>query len=319
MRLPRLVRDLSSKLGKQVELELVGQDTELDRTVVDALGDPLVHLVRNAVDHGVESPEERRAAGKPPIGCLRISARHAGGNVVITVTDDGRGIDPAGIAATAVRRGLLTAEQGRDIDTARATELLFAPGFTTRDAASDVSGRGVGMDAVRAKVRELGGDVVLTSEPGHGTTAQVRLPLTLAIISTLLVDAGGKTYAIALDRIDRTLMLSEHPVRSAAGQQMIVLGEGVLPLIDAGAALGHPIDEACEFAVVVHGHDRSVALAVSELLGQRELVTRPLPSDVADLAPVSGAAVLSNGDIALLIDCDALTTDVPPAALALAA
>jgi two-component system chemotaxis sensor kinase CheA len=275
--------------------------------------------VRNAVDHGLESPEERRAAGKPPVGSLRISARHAGGNVVISVADDGCGIDPAMIAATAVRRGLLTREQAEGMDAASATELLFTPGFTTREATSDVSGRGVGMDAVRAKVRELGGDVLMTSEPGRGTTAQVRLPLTLAIISTLLVSAGGCTYAIALDRIDRTLMLSEHPVRSAAGQRMVVLGEGVLPLIDAATALGHPSGEACEFAVVVRGHERSVALAVSELFGQRELVTRPLPADVASLAPVSGAAVLSDGDIALLIDCDALTHEAPTAALARAA
>ena len=319
MRMPRLVRDLSSKLGKQVELELEGQDTELDRTVVDALGDPLVHLVRNAVDHGLESPGERSAAGKPPVGALRISARHAGGNVVITVTDDGRGIDPAQVAATAVRRGVLAADQAGDIDAARAVELLFTPGFSTRDAADDVSGRGVGMDAVRAKVRELGGDVAITSEPGRGTTAEVRLPLTLAIISTLLVEAGGRTYAIALDRIDRTLMLEEHPVRSAAGQRMVVLGEGVLPLLDAATVLGHPSDAACQFAVVVRGHGRSVALAVSELVGQRELVTRPLPPDVASLAPLSGAAVLSNGDIALLIDCDALTDEAPAAALAVAA
>jgi two-component system, chemotaxis family, sensor kinase CheA len=319
LRLPRLVRDLSSKLGKQVELELVGQETELDRTVVDALGDPLVHLVRNALDHGFETPDERRAAGKPATGTLRISARHSGGNVVISVADDGRGVDPAVVAATAVRRGLLTAEQADSLEPARAIDLLFAPGFSTRDAASDVSGRGVGMDAVRATVRAVGGEVWLTSEPGRGTTAQLRLPLTLAIVPALLVQVGGRTYGIALDRIDRSVMLAEHPVRSAAGQRMLVVGDEVMPLYDAAAALGHPADEDCEFAVIVHGHDRSVALAVSELVGQHELVTRPLPPDVADLAPVSGAAVLPDGDIALLVDCDALTTDSPAAVLAQAA
>jgi two-component system chemotaxis sensor kinase CheA len=324
MRLPRLVRDLSSKLDKQVELELVGQDTELDRTVVDALGDPLVHLVRNAIDHGLESPDEREAAGKPPTGTLRISARHAGGNVIITVSDDGRGVDPAAIAETAVRRGLLRRDQAADLDVAGAMDLLFAPGFSTRDATSDISGRGVGMDVVRAKVRELGGEVVMTSEHGRGTTAEVRLPLTLAIMPALLVAAGGRTYAIALDRIDRTVLLSDHPPRSAAGQRMLIIGDAVIPLRDAATALGHPTDEECEFAVIVHGHDRVVALAVSALIGQRELVTRPLPPDVADLAPVSGAAVLADGDIALLIDCDALTTtgvttDAPDATLVRAA
>jgi two-component system, chemotaxis family, sensor kinase CheA len=319
MRLPRLVRDLSGQLGKKVELDLVGQDTELDRTVVDALGDPLVHLVRNAIDHGLESPDEREAAGKPPAGTLRISARHAGGNVVITVSDDGRGVDPAAVAASALRRGLIGRAQADEMDPARAIDLLFAAGFSTREATSDISGRGVGLDAVRAKVRDLGGEVLMTSEEGQGTTAQIRLPLTLAIMPALLVVAGGRTYAIALDRIDRTVLLAEHPIRSAAGQRMLVIGDAVIPLRDAATALGHQTGEECEFAVIVHGHDRTVALAVSELIGQRELVTRPLPPDVADLAPVSGAAVLSDGDIALLIDCDALTTDAPAAALPRAA
>jgi two-component system, chemotaxis family, sensor kinase CheA len=309
LRFPRLVRDLSSKLGKQVELKLVGQETELDRTVVDALGDPIVHLVRNALDHGLEGPEEREAAGKPATGTLEISARHAGGNVVITVSDDGRGVDPAAVAAKAVERGLITAEQAEGIDAARAIELLFAPGFSTAKTTSDISGRGVGMDAVRTKVRELGGEVVMTSEPGRGSTAQIRLPLTLAIMSALLVQAGGRSYGIALDRVDRTVRLADHTVRSAAGRRMLVMRDHVLPLRDAAEALGHVSSDDCEFAVIVHSQERSVALAVSTLIGQRELVTRPLPADVADLAAVSGAAVLSDGDIALLVDCDALMTD----------
>jgi two-component system chemotaxis sensor kinase CheA len=319
LRFPRLVRDLSSKLGKQVELKLVGQETELDRTVVDALGDPIVHLVRNALDHGLEGPEERAAAGKPATGTVEISARHAGGNVVITVSDDGRGINPEAVAKKAVARGLITPEQAETIDAVKAIELLFAPGFSTAETTSDISGRGVGMDAVRTKIRELGGEVVMTSEPGHGSTAQIRLPLTLAIMSALLVRAGGRSYGIALDRVDRTVRLADHTVRSAAGQRMLVMRDSVLPLRDAAGALGHGSDEECEFAVIVHSQERSIALAVSELIGQRELVTRPLPSDVADLAAVSGAAVLSDGEIALLVDCDALMTDDAAAVLPRAA
>jgi two-component system chemotaxis sensor kinase CheA len=315
LRFPRLVRDLSTKLGKHVELELVGQDTELDRTVVDALGDPLVHLVRNALDHGLETPSEREAAGKPAAGAVRISARHAGGNVVITVADDGRGVDRHAVAAKAVRAGLIAPEQADAIDMPRAIELLFTPGFSTRDHADDISGRGIGMDAVRAKVRELGGEVLLTSEPGVGSTAQIRLPLTLAIMSALLVRAGGRVFGIALDRIDRTVRLVDHPVRSAAGQRMLVVGEAVLPLYDAAAALGHQRADDCEFAVIMQSRERSIALAVSTLIGQRELVTRPLPADLAELAPVSGAAVLSDGEIALLVDCDALLTDTLAPAL----
>jgi two-component system, chemotaxis family, sensor kinase CheA len=315
LRFPRLVRDLSTKFGKHVELELVGQDTELDRTVVDAIGDPLVHLVRNALDHGLEPPAEREAAGKPAAGTVRISARHAGGNVVITVADDGRGVDRHAVAAKAVHAGLIAADQAETIDMARAIELLFTPGFSTRDQPDDISGRGVGMDAVRAKVRELGGEVLLTSEPGAGSTAQIRLPLTLAIMSALLVRAGGRVFGIALDRIDRTVRLVDHAVRSAAGQRMLVVGDAVLPLYDAAATLGHQRADDCEFAVIVQSQERSVALAVSTLIGQRELVTRPLPADLAELAPVSGAAVLSDGEIALLVDCDALLTDTLAPAL----
>jgi two-component system, chemotaxis family, sensor kinase CheA len=315
LRFPRLVRDLSTKFGKHVELELVGQDTELDRTVVDAIGDPLVHLVRNALDHGLEPPSEREAAGKPAAGTVRLSARHAGGNVVLTVADDGRGVDRHAVAAKAVHAGLIAADQAETVDMARAVELLFTPGFSTRDQADDISGRGVGMDAVRAKVRELGGEVLLTSEPGQGTTAQIRLPLTLAIMNALLVRAGGRVFGIALDRIDRTVRLVDHAVRSAAGQRMLVVGDAVLPLYDAAAALGHQRADDCEFAVIVQSQERSVALAVSTLIGQRELVTRPLPGDLAELAPVSGAAVLSDGEIALLVDCDALMTDTLAPAL----
>ncbi len=308
LRFPRLVRDLSSRLGKNVDLQLVGQDTELDRTVVDALGDPIVHLVRNSLDHGLEDPQSRAAAGKPETGVLEISARHAGGNVVITVRDDGRGIDPERVAAKALQRGLITQEAAAAIDARGAAELLFAAGFSTADETSDISGRGVGMDAVRTTIRELGGEVFLTSEQGVGTTAQIRLPLTLAIMAALLVEAGGLPFAIPLDRVERTLRLSDHAVRSVAGQKMLMLRDGALPLHDASQVLngGHAGD--AEHAVIVRGNDRRLALAVSRLVGQRELVTRPLPPDVSERAAVTGGAVLSNGQIALIVDCDALTT-----------
>jgi two-component system, chemotaxis family, sensor kinase CheA len=306
LRLPRLVRDLAARLGKQAELKLAGQETELDRTVVDALGDPLVHLVRNALDHGLEAPDVRDAAGKPATGTVAISARHAGGNVVITVSDDGAGVNAEAVARAAVERGLVTAEEAASVDP---IELLFTPGFSTARTMSDISGRGVGMDVVRAKVRELGGDVTMTSEPGRGTTTQIRLPLTLAILSALLVEAGGRSYAIAIDRVDRTVRLADHTVRSAAGRRVLVVGDEVLSLLDASGALGHEPGGETPFAVIVRSQERSVALAVSALVGQRELVMRPLPADVAGLAAVSGAAVLSDGDIALLVDCDDLLTD----------
>jgi two-component system chemotaxis sensor kinase CheA len=312
LRFPRLVRDLSSKLGKQVDLVLTGQETELDRTVIDALGDPIVHLVRNALDHGLESAEERVAAGKAPTGTIEIAARHAGSSIVITVRDDGRGIDPGRVARKACDRGLISADEIAGVDQARAAELLFAPGFSTAETTSDISGRGVGMDAVRSAIRGLGGEATLQSQPGGGTVAEIRLPLTLAIMSALLVESGGVPFAIPLDRVQRTIRLADHAVRSVAGRRMLVLGERVLPLQDLGEALGHPPALDQDHAVVVRAADRDIALGTELLVGQRELVARALPAAASDRAALSGGAVLADGQIALIVDCDALTNPAPP-------
>ena len=306
LRFPRLVRDVSSKLGKEVKLDLVGSDTELDRTVVDALGDPLVHLVRNALDHGLEPVHERVAAGKPEVGTLQIAARHAGGSVVIEVRDDGRGINPEVIAQKALSSGLIDAQAAVDLTMKGAIELLFAPGFSTAEATSDISGRGVGMDAVRAKIRELGGEVVMDSIQGEGTTAQIRLPLTLAIVSALHVDIAGDPYAIPLDRVERTLRLSEQTVRSVAGRRMLVLDDGVLQLLEGAEVFGRPSGGDHEFVVIVRAQEQRLAISVDDLIGQRELVTRPLPPIVSSGEPVSGGAALADGRIALIVDCDAL-------------
>jgi two-component system chemotaxis sensor kinase CheA len=320
MRFPRLVRDVASKLDKQVELDLVGKETELDRTVVDAIGDPLVHLIRNSLDHGLESPEDRIAAGKSPTGKLTIAARHAGGSISITVKDDGHGINPQKVAAVAMQRGLITREQAQLIDMRAAIELLFAPGFSTAAEVGALSGRGVGMDAVREKIRELGGEVTVTSVQGEGTVNEIRLPLTLAIMSALIVEAGDQPFGIPLQRVERTMRLDDNPIRSVAGTKMLVLKDEALPLRRAvdvfgaaagGAGTGWAGPDS--HVVIVRGQEGSIALSVSKLIGQRELVTRPLPQNVAQKAAVSGAAVLSNGDIVLLADCDALTLNTHPA------
>jgi two-component system, chemotaxis family, sensor kinase CheA len=309
LRFPRLIRDLSTKLGKEVKLELVGSETELDRTVVDALGDPLVHLVRNALDHGLERPDDRLAAGKPRHGTVEIAARHAGGSVVIEVRDDGNGIDPQAIARKALSLGMIDEEAASTIDMRGAVELLFTSGFSTAETTSDVSGRGVGMDAVRAKIRQLGGEVVIDSTPGVGTLAQIRLPLTLAIVSALQVEVSGAPFAIPLDRIERTLRLAEQTVRSVAGKAMLVLEDGVLPLLDGGRVFRCNVVAGHEFVVIIRTQDRRLALAVDDLVGQRELVTRPLPAIVSDGEPVSGGAALADGRIALIVDCDALAAE----------
>jgi len=314
LRFPRLIRDLSTKLGKEVRLELVGSDTELDRTVVDALGDPLVHLVRNAVDHGLERPDDRLAAGKPRHGTIEIAARHAGGSVVIGVRDDGNGIDPQAVARKALSLGMIDEESAATIDMRGAIELLFTSGFSTAQTTSDISGRGVGMDAVREKIRQLGGEVVIDSTPGAGTLAQIRLPLTLAIVSGLQVDVAGVPFAIPLDRIERTLRLSEQTVRSVAGKPMLVLEDGVLPLLDGAQVFRRDVVSDHEFVVIIRTQDRRLALAVDDLVGQRELVTRPLPEIVSAGEPVSGGAALADGRIALIVDCDALAAENSAAA-----
>jgi two-component system chemotaxis sensor kinase CheA len=318
LRFPRLVRDLSGKLEKKVDLVLAGSDTELDRTVVDALGDPLVHLVRNSLDHGLEPAEEREAAGKPATGTLEIAAHHTGGSVLISVRDDGRGIDPARIAAKAAERGLIAPDAIESVDVAQAIELLFSAGFSTADGMSDISGRGVGLDAVRTTIRGLGGEVLVQSELGAGTTTQIRLPLTLAIVATLLVEAQGQPFVIHLDRVEMTVKLEDYPMRRVGGQRMLVLRDEVLPVLDLAGSLGYP-DAAASYGVAVRGSDGRVVLGVDHLIGQRELVTRPLPEGVGAHAALSGGAVLSSGQIALVLDCDALTATVKNEVAAVAA
>lgn len=311
VRFPRLVRDLGSKLGKKAELHLVGQDTELDRTLVDALGDPLVHLVRNALDHGLESPEDRRAAGKPEVGTVTIAARQTGGQILIEVQDDGRGVDPKKVARIAVERGILDAQTAAELSDEAAIELLFAPGFSTAKTATDVSGRGVGMDAVRAAVAELGGDVTVRSVLGQGTTHRLRLPLTLAITAALLVEVADEPFAVPLDRVERIVRLEDDMVASVAGSQVLLMADDSLPLINGPRALKtRPTDEA-PYALVLRGRDGSVAISVTGLLGQHELVTRPMPAAAARDTPVAGGAVLADGQIALIVDVDALSSEPP--------
>jgi len=228
--------------------------------------------------------------------------------VVIEVRDDGRGIDPAKVAGKAAERGIVAAGAVEGTDMATAIELLFHPGFSTAEVTSDISGRGVGMDAVRTTIRELGGEVVMTSEPGRGTMAQIRLPLTLAIVAALLVEADERPFAIPLDRIERTVRLADQTVRSVAGHRMLVMRDGVVPIVDAAERYGGCPAPQAAYAVIVRGGAGPVAVTVSALSGQRELVTRPLPPEVAESSALSGAAVMPDGQIALIVDCDALET-----------
>lgn len=318
-RLPRLVRDLAQQLGKHVDLQIEGRDTELDRTAVDALVEPLMHLVRNAIDHGIETPDKRAEAGKPDAGLLRIAARHEGGEVVIAITDDGAGIDTQRVLERARERGLVAPDAADRVDTEQAIEFLFMPGFSTAESVSDVSGRGVGMDAVRAAVRGFGGDVRVVSEFGSGTTTELRMPLTLAILPALVVRSSGDPYAIQLDRVDRTFKREEVQVTTTTGQPVAVFDDTAMPVVSLAEMFNRPSDrETAQFMITVRSADRQLALLVDEMVGRRELVTRPVPDLVRRDSPVSGGAVLASGEIAFIVDCEELIrrTLIEPAQVA---
>ena len=313
LRFPRLVRDLSGKLGKEVKLNLVGSETELDRTVVDALGDPLVHLVRNSLDHGLEGVEARVAAGKPEVGTLEISARHAGGSVVIEVRDDGRGINPRGRPRKAVERGLIDAAAAAEITPRRAVELLFAPGFSTAETTSDISGRGVGMDAVRTKIRELGGEVILDSVQGEGTTAQIRLPLTLAIVSALHVDVAGgpRTRSRWTASSARCAWPSSRSARWPA-RGCWCSTTACSSCWTAPTCFGVSLRRA---RPTLRGHraQRRAPGAVGRRSDRPARARHAPAAAAASGEPVSGGAALADGRIALIVDCDALDARTPKA------
>ncbi|MGI9538686.1 MAG: chemotaxis protein CheA, partial [Miltoncostaeaceae bacterium] len=308
-RFPRMVRDLGNSLEKKIELIITGENTELDRTVIDELGDPLVHLLRNAADHGLESPADREAAGKDPVGTIRLEAHHTGNSVEITVSEDGRGIDPDSIRGAAVSKGLMDREQADALSDQEAVELIFRSGFSTAAATTDVSGRGVGMDAVRSKIRGLNGDVVIESTLGEGTTFKITLPLTLAIIQALLVRSGHHVYALPLDSIEETVVLRRDETRAVNGQDCLVLRDHIVPLVALRdrLRLGAGEDEEDQLnVVVVRSGDSRLGVVVDALVGQQDIVIKHLPGYLGDVEGVAGATILGDGSVALIVDVGAL-------------
>lgn len=328
MRFPRMVRDLANTLGKRLELQISGEDTELDRTVIDGLGDPLVHLLRNAVDHGLETPQERVAAGKDPVGRIELSARHAGNSVVIELRDDGRGMDPQALRASVVRKGLMDAAAAAALSDEEALELIFLPGFSTAAQTTDVSGRGVGMDAVRTAIGDLNGDVTIRSAVGAGSSFTIRLPLTLAIIQALLVTAGRdvsgapQVWAVPLEVIEETVVVDPADTRPVGGRPCMVLRDAVVPLVWLRDCLGIAGGPAAEDdgrpaeVVVVRGGSARLGLVVDGLAGKQDVVIKHLPAFLGDVAGVAGATILGDGSVALIVDVAALQ---PGAARAVAA
>ena len=304
-RFPRLIRDLSKTLGKDVELVLEGQDTELDRTVIDEIGDPMVHLIRNSLDHGIERREDRRAVGKPEKGILKISAYQEGSGVIIEVSDDGAGIDPERVKQKAVERGILTEEEASVMTDEEAVQLVLIPGFSMAKAVTDISGRGVGMDAVKTKVEALGGQLDLVSKLGQGTRVYVRLPLTLAIVLSLLIKVGNETYAISLENVEETILVKKENIKTVHGAPATLLRGEVLSLSDLGNVLETEMDDADrdEYPVVVVKIGKSkIGFIVNELIGQQEIVIKSLGRFLSKIKGITGGTILGDGNVALILD-----------------
>ena len=309
-RFPRMVRDLAKELNKEINLTIEGEETELDRTVIDEIGDPLMHLLRNSLDHGVEQPDDREAKGKPRTGEIGLIARHEGNNVVIMVTDDGKGIDADIIRRKAVEKGMIGAEEAEALDDADAVRLIFLPGFSTAEQITDVSGRGVGMDVVRSKIESLGGHVDVETKIDEGSVFKIKLPLTLAIIQALMVKMQDEMYAIPLGSIDSTINISPDDIKTVKNKEVIVLRGQIIPIIRGADVLQVPKTSTEEnediFVVVVHIGDRKAGIVVDNLIGQQEIVIKTMGKLLAGLKVISGATVLGDGRVALILDVSAL-------------
>lgn len=305
---PRMVRDLSLKAGKEIDFVIEGQETELDRSVIEEIGDPLMHLLRNSVDHGVESPADRKAAGKPKTGTVRLAAEHSESHIIITVSDDGRGIDTEKVKASAVRKGFLTEAQARRLSDKQALDLIFLSGLSTAQAVTEVSGRGVGMDVVRKNIERLNGSIELHTVPGHGTETRIKLPLTLAIVRALLVSLGQSVFAIPLTSVSETLRLTPQMVKTIKRKEAIVVRESVLPLVRLNRVFGMPAEanETGQYVVVVNTNGQRLGLVVDGLVGEQEVVIKSLGGFIGNIPGLSGATILGEGDVALIVDVGSL-------------
>lgn len=308
-RFPRMVRDLAKTLDKKIDLIITGAETELDRTVIDEIGDPLVHLLRNSADHGVEPVADRIAAGKPETGTVHLRAFHSGNNVFIEIEDDGRGIYRDKILKNALAKGVVTEAEAATMTDDEVNQLLFAPGFSTAEKISDVSGRGVGLDVVKSKIVALGGNVTIYSTPGKGTNFSVQLPLTLSIIAAMLIRMGSEKYAIPLSSIVETGIIKRGQIKHVHGSRMIQFRESLIPVISLSRLFEVPdfdeeLEEETEIVVIRKG-DRLAALTIDDFIGQSEIVIKNLGKYLPAIQGVSGATILGDGQVALIIDANA--------------
>lgn len=306
---PRMIRDLSKKLDKKMELYMSGEETELDRTVVDEIGDPLMHLLRNAADHGLESADVRAKLGKPEVGSIFLDAYQDGNNVVIEVRDDGAGINVEAVKETAIERGVITPEQGESMSEKDIINLLFHAGFSTAKKISDVSGRGVGLDVVKSKIESLSGEVEVKSKMGEGSTWTIRLPLTLAIIQALMVIVGGEKYAISLGSIQTIEDISPSEIKYVQNKEVINLRGTVIPLIRLSKELDIESSKSPDenmVVVIVKKGEKLAGLVIDELMGQQEIVIKSLGKYISKCKIISGATILGDGEVALILDANTL-------------
>lgn len=308
-RFPRMIRDLAKSLDKKVDLIITGAETELDRTVVDEIGDPLVHLLRNALDHGIEPVSDRIAAGKSETGTIHLRAFHSGNHVFIEIQDDGAGISREKVLKSAIKKGIVTPEQAEAMSDNEAHQLLFAAGFSTAEVISDISGRGVGLDVVKAKITSLGGNVTIYSTPGKGTNFSVQLPLTLSIIAAMLIRLGSEKYAIPLSSIVETGIVKRSQIRSVHGSKMVEFRGSHIPVVSLGAIFdvqGYDESEEEETEIVViRKGDKLAALTVQDFIGQNEIVIKNLGKYLPEIQGISGGTILGDGQVALIIDPNA--------------
>ncbi|QIM72799.1 chemotaxis protein CheA [Bordetella trematum] len=306
-RFPRLVRDIAGKMGKQIELHTYGRATELDKSLIERIMDPLTHLVRNSLDHGIETPEKRVAAGKEPVGQLVLSAQHNGGHIVIEVSDDGCGLDRDRILRKAQKQGMQVSENTSDDEL---WQLIFAPGFSTAEQVTDISGRGVGMDVVRRNIQDMGGHVQLSSQAGQGTTTRIVLPLTLAILDGMSVRVGEETFILPLNHVTESLQPQQEQIYSVAGNERVMHVRGeYLPLVEMHRVFsvgGAQTDPTQAIAVIMQAEDRRFALLVDHLVGQHQVVVKNLESNYRKVPGISAATILGDGSVALIVDVFAL-------------
>lgn len=309
---PRMVRDLSQKVGKQVRLELHGEETELDKSVADEIGDPLVHLVRNAIDHGIEPPTDRTAAGKAAEGVVRIAASQEGNSIVIRIEDDGRGMQVEKIKAKALAKGLVSEAELGGMDEHQVLSLIFLPGFSTADQVSDISGRGVGMDVVRTNIRKINGTVDLASEPGKGSLVTIKLPLTIAIIQALLVEVERAIFAIPLGSVLEAVKITKSDIKTINGREVLNLRERVLPLFRLAEEFHIPADGNLEkfYVVVVGIGDRQIGVVVDRLRSQEEVVIKSMWDYLAAIKGIAGATITGEGKVVLILDIGELVQNV---------